>query len=67
MWSLVGMAIMAMTPAEFGAVMRHISEECGGDIEGAHAMADEAMCKLLIDLGFDDGVKIFDEMDKWYA
>lgn len=35
--------------------------------EMAHILADELMCKLLRELGYGEGVDIFEKMDKWYA
>ena len=53
-----------MTPEEFAARM----EDCGkGDPEGDHSRADDLMCELLESLGYQDGVKLFRNMEKWYA
>lgn len=35
--------------------------------EVAHILADELMCKLLRELGYGEGVDIFEKMDKWYS
>ena len=35
--------------------------------EVAHSKADKLMCELLTELGYGEGVKIFDDMFKWYA
>ena len=35
--------------------------------EMAHILADELMCKLLRELGYSEGVDIFEKMDKWYS
>lgn len=35
--------------------------------EMAHILADELMCKLLRELGYDEGVDIFEKMSKWYS
>jgi hypothetical protein len=48
----------------FATEMRRISEH--KDTEMAHIMADELMCKLLRELGYGDGVDIFENMNKWY-
>jgi hypothetical protein len=37
------------------------------DEEVAHHIADSALCELLEALGYGDVVKLFDEVDKWYA
>lgn len=53
-----------MTPEEFLAKM----QECvTGDIERDHGAADDLMCNLLIQLGYGEGIKIFKEMERWYA
>lgn len=31
-----------------------------------HIQADELMCELLRELGYGEGVEIFEQMDKWY-
>ena len=52
------------TPDEFANMMRacHV-----GDPEGDHSMADKVIMNLLITLGYSEGVKVFDDMVKWYA
>lgn len=35
--------------------------------EMAHIQADELMCELLRELGYGEGVNIFENMNKWYA
>ena len=37
------------------------------DREAAHIQADRALCGLLLSLGFDDIVEVFERVDKWYA
>lgn len=37
------------------------------DQETAHVQADNALCGLLLHLGYDDIVDNFNEMPKWYA
>ena len=37
------------------------------DKEGRHINMDNLMCELLRHLGYDAGVKIFDDTDMWYA
>jgi hypothetical protein len=54
-----------MTPQEFAEKMKAIDE--AGDIEVSHVKADELLCEVLRELGYAEGVKIFSEMDKWYA
>ena len=55
------------TPKEFAEEMEHIKNEYGFDKEMAHSCADDLMCEILRSLGYKEGVKIFDSMDKWYA
>lgn len=40
---------------------------CDYDGERAHVEADEVLCKLLTALGYDDVVKEYREIPKWYA
>jgi len=35
--------------------------------EDAHINADNILCEILTKLGYDDIVKEFDKLDKWYA
>ena len=53
-----------MTPEEFHD--RMIALETG-DEESDHARADDLMCQALTELGYQDGVKVFETMGKWYA
>ena len=55
------------TPEQFRDEMQKIREEIGGDVEVAHACMDDVLCRVLMELGYRDGVAIFDEQDKWYA
>jgi hypothetical protein len=38
-----------------------------GDTEAAHGYADEALCNLLVGLGYTDVVTEFEKVEKWYA
>ena len=38
-----------------------------GDKEAAHGLADDALCEILLKLGFFQTVTAFREMEKWYA
>ena len=38
-----------------------------GDREGAHLEADDVLCKLLVFLGYEDVVKEFEKVNKWYS
>lgn len=37
------------------------------DTEGAHVDADELLCLLLIDLGHQEIVDMYQKVKKWYA
>ncbi len=54
-----------MTPDEFKEQMEYISRK--GDTEWRHMDADDLMGEMLTALGYGEGVKIFDDMYKWYA
>jgi hypothetical protein len=56
-----------MTPEQFEAEMREIATKYGGDIEGAHSMADGLMANVLCKLGYSAGIDVYQDMDKWYA
>ena len=49
----------------FANEMRRIDRN--NDTEMAHILADELMCKLLRELGYSEGVDIFEQMNKWYS
>ena len=54
-----------MDQSEFLQAMLMIDES--GDVEMAHMEADDLLCELLIELGYGEGVKVFDNMHKWYS
>ena len=54
-----------MTPEEFKNRMAEIAD--GRDREEGHVIADDLLCDVLIQLGYDEGVTIYSSMDKWYA
>jgi hypothetical protein len=57
-----------MTPQEFADKMRALSVRSqSGALNRTHLEADELMCEILREWGFNEGVDIFEEMDKWYA
>lgn len=58
---------MATTPEEFAAQMQEIRNTVGGDEEAAHSEMDSLMAKVLVELGYRDGIAIFDKQEKWYA
>ena len=55
-----------MTKEEFYRKMLAL-EETYADNELFHIKADELMCKLLIELGYGQGVEVFLDAPKWYS
>ena len=55
---------MATTPEEFAVQMQKIRNTIGGDEEAAHAKMDNLMAKVLVELGYRDGIAIFDKQAK---
>ena len=61
------MADKVMTPEEFRQRMEEIRKTDGDDEYIAHIEMDGVMCDLLCQLGYGDGIKVFDDQPKWYA
>lgn len=55
----------ALTPEEFEKIMKTYSELSSK--ADRHELADKLVCDLLRALGYEDGVEIFEKMEKWYA
>lgn len=55
-----------LTPEEFAAEMLRLQKNIG-DEEARHGDMDELMCHVLISLGYEKGVEIFNNTPKWYA
>jgi hypothetical protein len=55
-----------MTPEKFAERMREIAKE-DRHFDASHSAADNLMCEILAELGYEEGVDIFLDMDKWYA
>lgn len=36
-------------------------------IEEAHIQADELMCQILTDLGYQEGIELFKKIEKYYV
>ena len=54
-----------MTPCEFEKRMAALKEiNCP---DGCHQDADKLMCQVLKSLGYEKGVVLFEQLDKWYA
>ena len=54
-----------MSPDEFALKMSQIA--LNTDEESSHLDADDLMCRVLIKMGYVDGVNVFKRMKKWYA
>jgi len=60
-----------MTPEEFRQAMVDIysespEDECY-DEDVAHGAADYLLCRVLRELGYQDGVDLFERATRWYA
>jgi len=49
------------------AIQRLQDAAAARDKEHAHAAADDALCKLLVGLGYEDVVEEYMKVGKWYA
>lgn len=38
-----------------------------GDYECAHSDADDILCEMLIELGYQDIIDLYNQVGKWYA
>lgn len=58
-----------MTPKEFENGMLFLEQEYGNgkDEEEFHREGDDLMKKILIQLGYESGIEIFDRNPKWYS
>ena len=56
-----------MNAQEFKAHMQLISVQAREDIEAAHIEADDLLCNQLSELGYTEGIKIFQSMEKYCA
>ena len=59
-----------MTQQEFYYEMAKLKEEYIDekyDKESFHMEADKLMCDLLVELGYGDGVQLFQKTPKWYT
>lgn len=54
-----------LTPVEFAEKMDEITGIW--DFEQAHKDADNLLAELLDSLGYEDGIKLYRDMNKWYA
>jgi hypothetical protein len=56
-----------MTPKQFTETMQKLKEQYGGDTETFHVTADGLLCELLRELGYHEGIAIYEAEDRWYA
>ena len=56
-----------MTPEEFKNAIGLINEEYNDDNEAKHVRMDNLMCELLSVIGYEEGIDIFRDADKWYS
>ena len=52
---------------EYLLKMKEIGEKHGNDEEVCHGLADDLLCEILNDLGYNDIVEEFEKLPKWYA
>ena len=48
-------------------IMENLENNPDYDEEDAHIDADEVLCELLREIGFDDIVRMYNRIPKWYA
>jgi hypothetical protein len=58
---------MVMTPDEFKQKMQDAFSISNGDMETQHRFADDLLCDVLKDLGYGDGIEVYESIDKWYT
>lgn len=52
-----------INPQVFESMMKGFRDEF--DPEMAHVLADELLCKMLEEFGYNEGIKVYREMKKW--
>lgn len=55
------------TSEEFADQMKKITEEFAGDCEQKHMEMDALLCNQHKSLGYEEGIKIFEDTYKWYS
>jgi len=55
-----------MKPKEFKKRMQAILDG-EYDPEEQHADADKLLCETLKELGYEEGINVYNQIDKWYA
>ena len=56
-----------ITSADFLVEMNKLVNAYGEDAERFHFEADELLCEVLESLGYELGVQMFREKEKWYS
>lgn len=56
-----------MTPDEFRRAVQQILVDDWGETEDFHIQTDGLMENVLIELGYDEGVKLIQGHNRWYA
>lgn len=56
-----------ISPSTFGKRMRKIMREFADDPEVKHIKADDLMCEMLEELGYEEGARVFRRASKLYA
>ena len=57
---------MMYTPDEFAAAMAEIAEKERFE-DDMHEAMDDLMCEVLRELGYGEGIDIYEDTAKWYA
>ena len=58
---------LVTSPEQFAKDLRAIQQRMGYDKEEMHVVMDAYLLQVLEELGYEEGVKIFEETPKWYA
>jgi len=56
-----------MNRQEYINRLNSIINRDGDDTEREHVEADEILCEMLIELGYEDIVELYYKIGKWYA
>lgn len=59
--------ILKTTPREFRREMEVIKATHEDDEELMHIKMDDVMCRVLYELGYGEGVNVFEQTKKYYA
>ena len=56
-----------MTPEEFAEEMVDIKARHEGDTEAMHSVMDAFLCRALTELGYVQGILIYESVERWCA